>query len=60
MIIYHHLSVDIDECQDIVCGDPIAALCNNINGSYVCTCRNGFSGNGTNCEGTCLSLHGMQ
>ena len=41
--------IDVDECLDFLC-DP-NSLCNNLNGSYQCECNDGFTGNGTVCEG---------
>ena len=42
---------DIDECS----ADPSPcdenADCINVNGSYSCTCKQGFTGNGSHCEG---------
>ena len=32
------------------------AECNNTEGSYNCTCEDGFHGNGTNCTGECYYL----
>ena len=43
---------DVDECQATdrnKCHKK--ATCNNTLGSYKCTCLNGYSGNGTLCEG---------
>ena len=44
--------VDVDECSSSetnVC-DP-NALCTNMEGSYVCRCKKGFTGNGSSCTG---------
>jgi len=49
------ITPDIDECSDEsrVCDEN--AACANNEGSYSCTCNEGFTGNGTTCEGTlCL------
>ena len=42
---------DIDECSasDGVC--DVNADCENTLGSYVCSCKDGFSGNGKTCSG---------
>ena len=42
---------DIDECALGVdaCSDD--ATCTDIEGSYVCTCHPGYTGNGVNCTG---------
>ena len=43
---------DIDECsasQAPVC--DINANCSNTRGSYYCTCKAGFTGDGKTCEG---------
>ncbi|XP_078614309.1 uncharacterized protein LOC144883590 [Branchiostoma floridae x Branchiostoma japonicum] len=41
---------DINECteDDTLCDDN--AICTNTNGSYQCTCRDGFAGNGVTCS----------
>ena len=45
------ITSDIDECS----ADPSPcdenADCINGNGSYSCTCKQGFTGNGSHCEG---------
>jgi len=42
--------VDIDECAE---SNPCAQICNNTNGSYQCSCNNGFllDGDGHSCNG---------
>lgn len=45
---------EIDECQDGVCSPN--AFCINTIGSFVCTCIEGFTGDGFSCLGRCL-LH---
>ncbi len=44
---------DIDECAEGIddCHRRSNATCDNVDGSFVCTCRDGFTGNGTSCEG---------
>ena len=50
--------IDINECLSIPCDTN--AHCINNNGSYSCSCKAGFTGNGTVCVGmyapTCLLL----
>ena len=44
--------LDIDECLE---NDPFPcdpkADCTDLDGSYLCECRDGYSGNGVICEG---------
>ena len=43
-------STDIDECTtESPC--HANATCNNTEGSYICECNTGFSGDGFTCEG---------
>ena len=44
---------DFDECslEPNPCGDN--ADCTNTEGSYSCSCKKGFTGNVSACEGTC-------
>ena len=41
--------LDIDECAGNPC--DINAACLNTNGSYECSCRPGFEGDGESCTG---------
>ena len=43
--------LDIDECgaSSPVC--DINAICSNTRGSYICTCRAGYTGDGKTCQG---------
>ena len=51
MSMYRYLNCqDIDECA-INTGDcDLNATCANFNGSFSCTCNDGFSGDGTTCK----------
>jgi hypothetical protein len=42
-------SIDIDECKSTPCDKN--AACANTDGSFICTCKTGYSGDGFNCEG---------
>ena len=42
-------SIDIDECEEYPCDSN--ANCTNIDGSFLCTCHIGYTGNGLSCEG---------
>ena len=44
-------TTDIDECVNETdnCNDELSS-CNNTEGSFVCTCNSGYSGDGVFCE----------
>ena len=50
------LILDIDECSDAYGGCHANADCQNTVGSFVCSCKAGYSGNGLNCHGKLLLL----
>lgn len=56
LIYFIFISLDIDECS----ADPSPcdenANCSNSKGSYSCTCRTGFTGDGKTCQGILLYL----
>ena len=43
--------IDIDECTTNRHNCDISAFCNNTEGSHNCTCKPGYSGDGSNCTG---------
>ena len=42
---------DINECETGKLHCDSNGFCNNTKGSYICTCKPGYSGNGVNCTG---------
>ena len=50
---YSFLSLDIDECLNSPPPCHVDAACDGFQpiGSFTCSCRSGFTGNGTFCEG---------
>ena len=45
------LILDVDECQSNLDNCDVNADCSNTEGSYICLCNVGYSGNGFNCSG---------
>ena len=45
------LYTDINECSTIPAPCDVNAYCQNNEGSYLCSCKVGFSGNGRTCQG---------
>lgn len=48
--------LDIDECSDAHGSCHANADCQNIVGSFICSCKTGYSGDGFNCFGRLLLL----
>ncbi len=48
--INYHYS-DIDECTQLTHNCHQNATCNNVDGSFTCVCKPGYSGDGTICTG---------
>jgi len=46
-----HMHTDIDECAENNGNCSENATCNNVPGSYDCSCNTGFSGDGFTCTG---------
>ena len=44
-------SLDINECKENSNGCHKDATCSNTPGSYSCTCKHGYTGNGKSCDG---------
>ncbi|XP_068706648.1 uncharacterized protein [Montipora foliosa] len=42
---------DIDECKRVPFICDVNANCQNTDGSYICTCKTGYTGNGKTCTG---------
>lgn len=42
---------DVDECVEGSHKCSVDAVCNNTKGSYKCTCKPGYHGDGLTCEG---------
>ena len=47
---------DVDECEDLMpCDDN--ATCTNTDGSFMCACDTGYSGDGRTCNSKTLTSH---
>ena len=46
------LFIDIDECEANTHDCAAEADCKNTEGSFMCTCHDGYQGNGKTCQGT--------
>ena len=49
MHISQSLHADIDECELRIDNCHVNATCVDVVGSFVCTCNNGFDGDGVDC-----------
>ena len=45
------LSIDINECSASPAPCDVNANCQNTKGSYLCSCKPGFTGDGKTCKG---------
>ena len=45
---------DIDECENGVDNCDTNAICSDTAGSFRCSCKDGYRGDGTNCTGKSL------
>ena len=45
------LIIEINECTSSTHDCHLMALCNNTKGSYSCSCKEGYKGDGRNCTG---------
>ena len=54
---FNHFNVDLNECSTGLhnCHHP-NGVCENINGSFTCSCEEGFTGNGVVCTGGTIHL----
>ena len=46
---------DINECNRALDNCHVNAMCRNTQGSYQCTCRQGYSGDGQRCTGMLIT-----
>ena len=46
------LLTDVDECNDGIDNCHSFANCSNANGSFSCSCHDGYTGDGLTCSGT--------
>ena len=51
VVTLYNLFLDIDECINETYHCHANATCTNTVGSFICSCEDGFTGNGTYCEG---------
>ena len=52
--IFKHFISDLDECQMSTHNCSDNATCIDTEGSFNCSCKPGYRGNGYNCSGACL------
>ena len=53
------MNADVDECAEGTHNCDTNANCTNIPGSFLCICKDGFTGDGISCEGKhdCVRAH---
>ena len=47
----------MNECEDVPAVCDINAICHNTDGSYMCICSSGYTGDGSTCTGECKCTH---
>lgn len=53
---WYFLISDINECETGLDSCNLNATCNNSIGSFICKCKEGFFGTGSECEGMYVTL----
>ena len=48
---------DVDECTGAIHKCDVNAECINTHGSYNCTCKPGYTGDGINCTGEMIQIY---
>ena len=51
-----YMILDINECEGRTPKCSSNAVCNNTKGSYNCTCKSGYEGDGNNCTGDIFKM----
>lgn len=57
IVIIFSIPSDVDECSADLSPCDENTNCINNDGSYICTCNQGFSGDGKTCEGNEYDLY---
>lgn len=47
----HNFFADIDECSEGLDNCSVNAVCENVMGTFQCTCKDGYKGDGVTCSG---------
>ena len=55
--LFYSFGVDIDECVTGPHNCNENANCTNTNGSFTCQCKEGYTGDGVECEGMIYNVH---
>ena len=56
-LLINYILIDINECSNVEDNNCHKnAICTNTNGSFICQCQNGYTGNGTTCTGKWLDV----
>ncbi|XP_044165479.1 epidermal growth factor-like protein 6 [Acropora millepora] len=50
-------NLDVDECAAFPNICDVNADCHNTNGSYICNCKTGYSGDGKTCSRTVIDIY---